>query len=100
MSRTGLLVTTVELDEHFKGDTSPLFTDLKLNQIRDLPEGAGPIQFDKDFGDTATLMLTVASPKASPLDLDLRSRVIRQQIARARQGRWGLGVGRRASGVQ
>src|SRR5947209_10080879 len=88
MSRTGLLVTTVELDDHFKGDTSPIFNDLnlKLNQIRDLPEGAGPIQFDKDFGDTATLMLTVASPKASPLDLDLRSRVIQQEIARARGG--------------
>src|SRR5260370_5091215 len=87
MSRTGLLVTTVELDDHFKGDTSPIFNDLnlKLNQIRDLPEGAGPIQFDKDFGDTATLMLTVASPKASALDLDLRSRVIRQDIARARR---------------
>src|SRR6266852_5430792 len=86
MSRTGLLVTTVELDDHFKGDTSPIFNDLnlKLNQIRDLPEGAGPIQFDKDFGDTATLMLTVASPKASPLDLDLRSRVIRHEIARVR----------------
>jgi hypothetical protein len=51
MSRTGLLVTTVELDDHYKGDTSPIFNDLnlKLNQIRDLPEGAGPIQFDKDL---------------------------------------------------
>jgi hypothetical protein len=96
MSRTGLLVTTVELDDHFKGDTSPIFNDLnlKLNQIRDLPEGAGPIQFNKDFGDTATLMLTVASPKASPLDLDLRSQVVRQQIARARGGRGARGDAR------
>jgi multidrug efflux pump len=86
MSRTGMLVTTVELDENFKGDTSPIFNDinLKLNQVQ-LPEGAGPIQFNKDFGDTATIMLTVASPKASPMDLDLRSRVIREQIDRARE---------------
>ena len=27
------------------------------------PDGAGPIQFIKDFGDTAALMLTVASPR-------------------------------------
>ena len=33
------------------------------NSIRDLPPGAGPIEFIKDFGDTAALMLTVASPK-------------------------------------
>ena len=37
---------------------------LKLDSVRDLPEGAGPISFVKDFGDTAALMLTVASPKA------------------------------------
>src|SRR6266542_1935742 len=50
MSRSGVLVTTVELDDTFKGDTSPIFNDLnlKLNQIRDLPEGCGPIQFNKD----------------------------------------------------
>jgi multidrug efflux pump subunit AcrB len=85
MSRTGVLVTTVELDENFKGDTSPIFNDLNLKVAQvQLPEGAGPVQFNKDFGDTATLMLTVASPKASPLDLDLRSRVIQQQIDRVR----------------
>ena len=38
---------------------------LRLDAIRDLPEGAGPIQFIKDFGDTAALMLTVASPKVA-----------------------------------
>ena len=36
---------------------------LKLDSVRDLPEGAGPIEFVKDFGDTSALMLTVASPK-------------------------------------
>src|SRR6266852_4637872 len=101
MARSGVLVTTVELDDTFKGDTSPIFNDLnlKLNQIRDLPEGCGPIQFNKDFGDTATLMLTVASPKASSLDLDLRARVLRQQIAQARGAR-ALGVRRQALGVR
>ena len=33
-----------------------------------LPQGAGPIQFNSDFGDTAALMLTVASPPANEVD--------------------------------
>ena len=35
----------------------------KLDSIHDLPSGARPINFIKDFGDTAALMLTVASPQ-------------------------------------
>ena len=35
--------------------------NLKLNSLS-LPQGAGPIKFNSDFGDTAALMLTVASP--------------------------------------
>ena len=31
-----------------------------------LPQGAGPILYIKDFGDTSALMLTVASPPADP----------------------------------
>src|SRR4030095_8663357 len=50
----------------------------------DLPQGAGPIDFIKDFGDTAALMLTVASPKASDLDIDLRAKAIQPVIERAR----------------
>ena len=45
---------------------------------RKLPRGAGPIQFNSDFGDTAALMLTVASPMASPTEISLRARAIRE----------------------
>jgi multidrug efflux pump subunit AcrB len=64
ISRTGLAVIYVELDENLK-ETGKEFDDIKLrlDGIRDLPSGAGPINFIKDFGDTAALMLTVASPK-------------------------------------
>jgi multidrug efflux pump len=41
---------------------------LKLDALQ-LPEGAPPVQLIKDFGDTATLMLTVASPSVDAADL-------------------------------
>src|SRR6185295_7057450 len=50
----------------------------------DLPEGAGPINFIRDFGDTAALMLTVASPKASETDIALRASAIKQAIEKTR----------------
>ena len=56
-SRTGLSVVKIKLLESVKS-TGEIFDDinLKLSAIKDLPEGAGPIVFIKDFGDTATLI--------------------------------------------
>ena len=72
-SRTGLSVVKVRLVESAKA-TGEIFDDinLKLAGIRDLPEGAGPIVFIKDFGDTATLMLAIASPRAGEVEIGLR----------------------------
>src|SRR5271169_4677209 len=44
-------------------NTQQEFQDIgqRLNQVTDLPDGAGPITWISDFGDTAALMLTVAS---------------------------------------
>src|SRR6201988_2618672 len=66
ISRTGLAIVYVELDENLK-ETGKEFDDIKLrlDGIRDLPSGAGPINFIEDFGDTAALMLTVATPKVA-----------------------------------
>ena len=63
-SRTGQSVVTFELDENHLKDAGKELDDVKgkLDAIGELPDGAGPVQFIKDFGDTATLMLTVASP--------------------------------------
>src|ERR1051325_9306817 len=85
ISRTGLAVIYVELDENLK-ETGKEFDDikLKLDGIRDLPQGAGPINFIKDFGDTAALMLTVASPKADDAEIALRARAIQTAIERER----------------
>jgi multidrug efflux pump subunit AcrB len=56
----------------------------RLDAIKDLPQGAGPIKFLKDFGDTTTLMLTVASPPAGEVELELRARAIQHAIEAVR----------------
>src|SRR5262245_50737602 len=78
-TRSGLSVVYAEVDETARIDTSKEFDDIKvkLDGLTDLPEGAGPIQFIKEFGETSALMLTVASPPASGPRLQLLS----QQIA-------------------
>ena len=80
-TRTGVTAVYITLVEGLK-DTGKELDDikLKLDSITDLPSGAGPIVFVKDFGDTAALMLTVASPLADAADIDLRARAVRQAI--------------------
>ncbi|HVN21563.1 MAG TPA: efflux RND transporter permease subunit, partial [Dongiaceae bacterium] len=47
--------------------------------------GAGPIQFNSNFGDTAALMLTVASPMVTPTEVALRAIAIGKAVARTRE---------------
>ena len=87
ISRTNISVVYVDLNENFPGSQiAKEFDDvaLKLDSIKDLPDGAGPIQFIKDFGDTSALMLTVASPKVSETEIDLRANEVGEAIARHR----------------
>jgi len=72
-SRSGLSIVYAEVDEMARIDTSKEFDDIKvkLDALADLPEGAGPIQYIKEFGETSALMLTVASPPASDVQLQL-----------------------------
>jgi multidrug efflux pump subunit AcrB len=83
-TRQGVAVVTVSLDKEV-GDTGKEFDDiwLKLQNMKGLPEGAS-LEFKKDFGDTAALMLSVASPKASPIELELRSQQVAAAISNAR----------------
>jgi multidrug efflux pump subunit AcrB len=85
VSRSGVSVVLIELHEKVV-DSGKEFDDiqLKLDDIQDLPEGAGPIRFLKDYGATAALMLTVASPEASDIEVSLRAHQIRQAIERVR----------------
>ena len=58
----------------------------RLSQISDLPQGAGPVQWISDFGDTAALMLTVASPEVPQTEIELRARGLQEAIEGLRHG--------------
>ncbi|MFZ5810771.1 MAG: efflux RND transporter permease subunit [Thermodesulfobacteriota bacterium] len=96
-TRTGLSAITVELTEDIE-ETGEIFDDIdmRLRAVLDLPEGAGPVVFMKDFGDTAALMLTVASPPVSEVEADLRSREVVRVMddLRAKAAAAGHGDGR------
>ncbi len=70
-------------------NTDQEFQDIgqRLRQIEnELPDGAGPITWISDFGDTAALMLTVASPPVSKMEIELGARGVREAIETARRG--------------
>ena len=81
ISRAGLSVVYAEVDERVT-DNAKEFDDfkVKLDSITDLPEGAGPIQYIKEFGETSALMLTVASPPATDLQIQLIAAEISKAI--------------------
>src|SRR6266566_2602691 len=79
----------VQLAENIS-DVKRQFSDinLKLNALNNqLPQGAGPISFQSDFGDTAALMLTIASPKADQVEINIRARAIQSAIQSVRAKR-------------
>jgi multidrug efflux pump subunit AcrB len=87
ISRTNISVVYVDLDENMPGSqVGKEFDDiaLKLGAVSGLPDRAGPVNFIKDFGDTAALMLTVASPKVSETEIDLRAKAVSDAITRHR----------------
>src|SRR5579871_4837938 len=64
LSLPGASFVYVQLAENTV-DTREQFNDINLRLAATstrLPQGASGIQFQSDFGDTATLMMTVASP--------------------------------------
>ena len=84
-TRTGVTAVYITLIEGTK-DTGKEFDDikLKLDTLTDLPDGAGPIEFVKDFGDTSALMLTVASPRADAAEVAARAQALRAAIEASR----------------
>lgn len=87
ISRSNLSVVYVDLDENLPGSQVPKEFDdiaLKLGSISGLPDGTGPVNFIKDFGDTAALMLTVASPKVSEAEIEIRARAVSEAITHNR----------------
>jgi multidrug efflux pump subunit AcrB len=89
ISLPGYSYVTIQLDESVT-DTKRQFSDinLKLDALNSqLPQGAGPISFQSDFGDTAALMLTVASPKADDIEITARANSVESAIRQARDAK-------------
>jgi multidrug efflux pump subunit AcrB len=87
ISLPGLSVVYVQLAENVK-NTREQFSDinLKLQALGPkLPAGATEIQFQSDFGDTAALMMTVASPRIDDLEIQMRSRSVEDAIRSVRR---------------
>jgi multidrug efflux pump subunit AcrB len=81
ISRANVSYVTLTLSDNLK-DAGQTLDDIagRLAAINNLPQGAGPINFQRDFGDTATLLLTVATPKSDEREIDLRAEVILRAI--------------------
>ena len=89
VSLPGAAYVYVQLAENVS-DVKRQFSDinLKLDALNNqLPQGAGPISFQSDFGDTAALMLTIASPKADQTEINIRAHAIRSAIESVRAKR-------------
>lgn len=88
ISLPGVSIVQVRLaDSVSREDKLKQFNDinLKINQISaSLPPGAGPVQFNSGFSDTAALVLELVSPKESEVELSLRARDIRSAIKQLR----------------
>jgi multidrug efflux pump len=98
-TRSGITVVTVTLREEVT-DVDKELDDLQLKLASlnpELPSGASPIQFIKDFGDTTNLMLTVASPRVRGVEIQLRARPVEAEIRKSRAESSATSPGRRAS---
>ena len=86
-TRDGVAVMLVHLHDDI-ADTVEQFADIgnRVTNISDLPAGAGPVKWVSDFGDTATLMLTVASPKVGPTEVRIRGLAVQRAIEHVRAG--------------
>src|SRR5712671_3064880 len=82
----GAAYVYIQLAENIS-DVKRQFSDINLKLIAlnsQLPQGAGPISFQSDFGDTAAVMLTIASPKADPLEINIRAQAIESAVQSVR----------------
>ncbi len=70
----GISMVQVQLAAGTNRDVAFNEISVKLAEINDsLPSGAGPIHLNSKFGDTAAVMLSVASPRASDVEIHLRA---------------------------
>jgi multidrug efflux pump subunit AcrB len=88
ISLPGASFVYVQLSEDTR-DSREQFSDINLKLLAlgpRLPGGASGVQFQSDFGDTAALMMTVASPPVDDLEVEMRARSVEEAIRSARAG--------------
>ena len=84
----GLSMVQVQLRPGTNRDVAFNGIGRKLSQINaHLPDGAGPIQLNSGFGDTAAVMLSVASPMADDIEIHLRAKEIVKTLGEVRTSR-------------
>lgn len=86
ISLPGLSIVYVQLSENVQ-NTREQFSDinLKLQALGPrLPLGATGVQFQSDFGDTAALMMTIASPPIDAQEIQMRARSVEDAIRSVR----------------
>src|SRR5215470_13972039 len=86
ISLPGASFVYVQLSEDTK-DSREQFSDINLKLLAlgpRLPSGATGVQFQSDFGDTAALMMTVASPPIDDLEVEVLSHSVENAIRLAR----------------
>src|SRR5271165_2836414 len=101
ISLPGYSYVTIQLDEGIT-DTKRQFSviNLNLNALNSqLPQCAGPISFQSDFGDTAALMLTVASPKADDIEIAARANSVESAIRKASDAKHHIRAGQQITVV-
>lgn len=85
ISLPGVSYVYIELAENAQSREQYNDIDLRLRALSDrLPRDVHPVQFYSDFSDTATLMLTVASPPIDDVEMEMRSRAIQKSIRSSR----------------
>ncbi len=87
-TRAGIATVFVTLDDQAeRADLDPAWSDLRARLDlfeRAMPPGTAPLQLNTHFGDTATVVYTVASPLVGDVELEVRSRAISRELARHR----------------
>lgn len=93
-----LSIVQIQLSESLS-ETKSAFNEINLNlqaMAPSLPAGAGAIQFNDGFGNTAAILLTIASPTERPVEISLRARDIEAAITATREKAGDSAVARRS----
>ncbi|MEM8570749.1 MAG: efflux RND transporter permease subunit [Pseudomonadota bacterium] len=88
ISQPGLSIVTLQLAEDYAAYQTA-FNEIGIDLTAlssNLPDGAGPIQFNSEFGKTAALLLTLASPHEGDVEIALRARDVASSIRDVRAG--------------